>query len=174
MALLRAARAYAPQAWLVYKPHPDVVARLRRPGADEANARALCDEMVLDAPMDSLLRQIDELHVMTSLSGFEALLRGCPVVVHGQPFYAGWGLTTDLDPPPRRGRALCLDALVAATLISYPSYVSRITGRFTTPERALDEIQQWRADSAARQSVWLRRWRQIKRFLLHFVAFNKM
>jgi len=168
MALLRAARAYAPEAWLVYKPHPDVVARLREPGDGEAGAHALCDEVVTDAPMGSLLQQIDELHVMTSLSGFEALLRGCPVVTHGQPFYAGWGLTEDRDPPPRRGRPLSLDALVAATLILYPSYVSRTTGRFTTPERVLDELRQWRATDAP--STWRRWWRRVKRAGLQQIA----
>lgn len=170
MALLRAARERAPQAYLVYKPHPDVVARLRRPGAGEAGAGALCDEIVTDAPMGSLLQQIDELHVLTSLSGFEALLRGCPVVVHGQPFYAGWGLTEDIDPPPRRGRQLSLDALVAATLILYPSYVSRVTGRFTTPERALEELRQWRADGATAAPLWRRWWRQAKRAALQKAA----
>jgi capsular polysaccharide export protein len=170
MALLRAARAYAPDAWLIYKPHPDVVARLRQPGGDEADARALCDEIVVDAPMESLLRQIDELHVMTSLSGFEALLRGRRVVTHGQPFYAGWGLTEDLAPPLRRQRRLNLDALVAATLILYPSYVSRVTGRFTTPERALDELQQWRAAGSACLPAWHRWWRQTKRAGLQMAA----
>ena len=32
---------------------------------------------------------------MTSLTGFDALLRGKRVVTYGQPFYAGWGLTED-------------------------------------------------------------------------------
>ena len=34
---------------------------------------------------------------MTSLTGFDALLRGKRVVTHGLPFYAGWGLTTDTE-----------------------------------------------------------------------------
>ena len=38
---------------------------------------------------------------MTSLMGFEALLRGIPVTTLGTPFYAGWGLTTDLGPIPK-------------------------------------------------------------------------
>ena len=29
---------------------------------------------------------------MTSLMGFEALLRDLPVTTYGAPFYAGWGL----------------------------------------------------------------------------------
>ena len=43
----------------------------------------------------ALLGEIDELHTLTSLAGFEALLRGRRVVVYGRPWYAGWGLTDD-------------------------------------------------------------------------------
>jgi capsular polysaccharide export protein len=54
--------------------------------------------------------------------------------------YAGWGLTHDLVPLTRRTRRLTFDQLVAGALILYPTYVSRTTGKFTTPERALDEL----------------------------------
>jgi capsular polysaccharide export protein len=38
MALLRMVRQTQPDAYLVYKPHPDVVARLRRDGNEDAHA----------------------------------------------------------------------------------------------------------------------------------------
>ena len=97
--------------------------------------------------MDQVLRAVDEVHVLTSLAGFEALLRGKPVVCWGTPFYAGWGLTEDRAPTPRRSRVLSLDALVAGVLLLYPTYVSRTTGHFTTAERALEELQAWREES---------------------------
>ncbi len=74
------------------------------------------------------------LHCISSLAGFEALLRGRRVVAWGRPFYAGWGLTEDRDPPPRRGRRLGLDALVAAALILYPRYLDPVTGLPCPPE----------------------------------------
>lgn len=154
--LLRAARAAAPDAYLVYKPHPDVVAGLRAQGEGEAGAGALCDEMVVDVPMHRLLEAVDEVHTMTSLTGFEALLRGLRVVCHGCPFYAGWGLTDDRVAAPRRGRARSLDELVAATLILYPTYLSRRSGQFTTPERAIDELLAWRDDEGSRVRRWPR------------------
>lgn len=158
--LLRAARQAAPDAYLVYKPHPDVVAGLRKQGQGESEAMRLCDELVVDAPMHELLEQVDEVHVLTSLAGFEALLRGKPVRCEGLPFYAGWGLTEDAHPCARRTRRLHLDELVAATLILYPTYVSRTTGAFTTPERALDELLAWRAQgvSTATPARKLLRW----------------
>ncbi|WP_139826447.1 capsular polysaccharide biosynthesis protein [Derxia lacustris] len=154
--LLRAVRAAAPDAWIVYKPHPDVVAGLRHAGQGEDGAAAHCDQLLADAPMGALLLAVDEVHVLTSLAGFEALLRGRRVVCWGQPFYAGWGLTDDRLPPARRGRALPLDALVAAALLLYPVYLSRTTGRYTTAERALDELLAWRAGGPARLPWWRR------------------
>ena len=168
--LLRAARVSAPDAYIVYKPHPDVVARLRRPGVYESEAERICDESVAEAPIEALLEAVDEVHVLTSLAGFEALLRGRRVVVHGQPFYAGWGLTVDRDPVSRRHRRLTLDELVAATLILYPSYVSLTTGAFTTPERVLEELSAWRERGTSRLSRWRRIWRAVKRRVLQVAA----
>jgi capsular polysaccharide export protein len=143
--LLSAVRAENPDAYIVFKPHPDVLAGLRE-GDMTSEGKAACDEIVhSEASMAGILREIDEVHTMTSLAGFEALLRGKRVVCHGLPFYAGWGLTEDKAISPRRTRRLSLDMLVAGTLILYPTYVSRVTRLFTSPERALVEIEEWRA-----------------------------
>lgn len=152
--LLRAVREANPDAFVVYKPHPDVVAGLRKQGTGEAAAAEWCDEIVIDSPMGELLAQVDEVHVLTSLAGFEALLRGKIVHCHGQPFYSGWGLTHDHAPCERRTRRLDLDELVAGVLITYPTYVSRATGSFTTPERALDELLAWRAHNGGALPWW--------------------
>jgi len=158
--LLRAVRECRPDAHIIYKPHPDVVARLRRRGRNENNAKSWCDEIVTDADMASLLAEVDEVHTLTSLSGFEALLRKKPVTCYGQPFYSGWGLTADRHPIARRTRALKLDELVAGALILYPTYVSRVTGYFTTPERAVEELVAWRTALPLKVSGWRRvmRW----------------
>ena len=63
------------------------------------------DEIVGELPIASLIAMVDEVHVNTSLAGFEALLRGKAVTTHGVPFYAGWGLTRDLGPVPARRTA---------------------------------------------------------------------
>lgn len=153
--LLRSVREMNPHAHIVYKPHPDVVAGLRRRGREERSVASWCDEIVLHEPISRMFEQADEVHTLTSLAGFEALLRGKPVTCHGLPFYAGWGLTTDMVSTPRRNRRLTLDEVVAGALILYPSYVSRVTGQFTTPERAVEELIAWRAEggspSAARR-----------------------
>lgn len=164
LGLLEAVRALRPDAWVVYKPHPDVLARVRPGEAGVAEARRWCDEIVADVPIHRLFEQVDELHVLTSLAGFEALLRGRPVVCHGLPFYAGWGLTEDRIACPRRTRRLTLDELVAGALIAYPTYVSRTTGAFTTPERVLHELANWEASAPPREHWALRAVRRLKRW----------
>ena len=141
LGLLQAVRQLEQDSHIVYKPHPDVVAGLR-PGAVPVHMSArLCDQVLDRHSVIDVIREVDAVHVMTSLTGFEALLHGKAVTVHGLPFYAGWGLTNDRYPMGRRSRRLSLDMLVAAALILYPTYVSEATGRFTTPERILSELE---------------------------------
>jgi capsular polysaccharide export protein len=173
--LLKAVRAANPHAYIIYKPHPDVVAGLRNKGQGEDKVMETCNEIVVDVSMGSLLSQVDEVHTLTSLTGFEALLRGKKVVCYGHPFYAGWGLTEDIAPLARRIRKLTLDELVTGVLILYPTYISRTTGKFTTPERALDELLIWRQSSASLLPWWRKglRWflrmeMKIKQGLLPF------
>lgn len=161
--LLRTVRMANPDAFLLYKPHPDVVAGLRASGRGEAAAEQWCDEIIVGASMGTLLETVDEVHVLTSLAGFEALLRGKKVAVYGQPFYAGWGLTEDAEPIARRTRRLTLDELVAGALLKYPVYISRKTGRFTTPERALQELLAWRAEGPVSLPLWRKGWRLLVR-----------
>ena len=152
--LLRAVRQANPKAYVVYKPHPDVIAGLRARGTGEDDALRCCDELVTDVAMGNLLMAVDEVHVLSSLAGFEALLRGKPVTCYGQPFYSGWGLTLDVLPHSRRIRRLSLDELVAGALIEYPVYLSRWGGTRITPEQALDELVSWRAGMGTRVPWW--------------------
>ncbi|WP_341582322.1 hypothetical protein [Marinobacter metalliresistant] len=153
MALLSQVREANPDAWIIYKPHPDVVAGARKAGEKEASAPAWCDEVVTEAAMDALLAQVDEVHTMTSLTGFEALIRNKRVICYGLPFYAGWGLTTDKLACERRQRVLSLTELAHATLIQYPFYVSRQTGNYVSPEQILDVLQQWRGSPSSWRAV---------------------
>ena len=138
-ALLTAARAAEPAAFIVYKPHPDVIAG-HRPGALDAMTAKLADEIVASGNMHDLLSSVDAVHTITSLAGFEAILRGREVITYGQPFYAGWGLTTDRNPVTRRQRRLTVEALAAGTLLLYPRYVDPVTGMPCRAETVLDRM----------------------------------
>lgn len=136
--LLRAAREANPTAQLIYKPHPDVEAGLRSGACDVGG---LADHVANGADPVALLDQVQEVWTMTSLLGFEALLRGLTVTTLGAPFYAGWGLTTDLgDVPPRRRATPLLAGLVHATLIDYPRYIDPKTGLPCPVEVAIDRL----------------------------------
>ena len=89
----------------------------------------------------ALFSVVQEVWTMTSALGFEALLRDLPVTTLGQPFYAGWGLTTDLGGAmPRRGVPVCLDALTHAALIAYPRYHDPLTDGPCPPEVVADRL----------------------------------
>ncbi|MGJ8602719.1 MAG: capsular polysaccharide biosynthesis protein [Marivita sp.] len=139
-ALLQRVRNINADAYILYKPHPDVAAGLRPGAVDRADRWA--DQVVTDMPMAALLEHVDAVWTMTSLTGFEALLRNVPVTVLGLPFYAGWGLTTDLCPvPARRGKIVGLEGLVHAALIGYPRYVDPVTGQACPVEVALERLR---------------------------------
>ena len=127
--LLKRVREEAPDAYILYKPHPDVVAGHRKGAIGESDCLRHADAIAGGVPIASLIALVDEVHVNTSLAGFEALLRDKPVTTYGVPFYAGWGLTRDLGPvPERRSARPSIDELVAATLLIYPRYVDPVSG----------------------------------------------
>jgi len=131
-----------PDAVILYKPHPDVEAGLRSGAVD---AKGLADLVLSRTDPAALLDKVDEVWTMTSLLGFEALLRGLPVTTTGAPFYAGWGLTTDLgEIPERRTARPTLAGLVHAALIDYPRYFDPVTGRVCPVEVVVDRLAQGR------------------------------
>lgn len=144
-ALLARVRAVEPDAFILFKPHPDVDAGLRAGAIPDAEALRHADRVVRAADLTRLLDHIDAVHALTSLTGFEALMRGREVFVHGHPFYAGWGLTRDLaTPPQRRCRRLTTAELIAAALILYPLYFDPLTGRRCGPEELVDALARHR------------------------------
>ncbi|TAD77876.1 MAG: hypothetical protein EAY70_07740 [Sphingomonadales bacterium] len=159
--LLRRARQHSgPEAFIIYKPHPDVLAGHRRGLLAASDMAEFANHVENEAPMASLIDMVDELHVNSSLAGFEALMRGKKVTVHGAPFYAGWGLTTDLgEVPSRRTAKRTLDELVAAALLLYPRYLDPQTNLPCPAEVLVRRLtgEQVRLDANARAFVAIRR-----------------
>ncbi|MGR3503356.1 capsular polysaccharide biosynthesis protein [Pseudaestuariivita sp.] len=141
LGLLQAARAAHPHAVILYKPHPDVEAGLRPGAIPMDQAQGLADLVLDHADPIALLDEVDEVWTMTSLLGFEALLRDVAVVTLGAPFYAGWGLTRDLgETPERRTAEVSLNGLIHATLIDYPRYFDPVTGKACPPEVVVSRL----------------------------------
>lgn len=130
--LLQRVRAAEPTAFLIFKAHPDLVAGARHGKVMPSTAGGLADLAVTAGHVLDWLDLCDEVHTMTSTLGFEAILRGVPVVTYGMPFYAGWGLSRDHLSCSRRTRCLSVEELVCGAMIRYPRYLNPNSGEFTT------------------------------------------
>ena len=165
--LIKQVRASNPDAWIVYKPHPDVVSGNRVGKVDVGVLRGVVDHVETQASVIDCIAGCDEVHTMTSLTGFDALLRGKRVVTYGQPFYAGWGLTEDRcmgdvcnvgrgavgavasSALARRTRRLSLDELVAGVLLKYPVYWDWHLRGYTSCEAVINRLIEERGSLAA-------------------------
>lgn len=133
--LLRQVRAKEPDAYIIFKAHPDLVAGVRHGQMLPDEYGGLCDLAVTHGNVLDWMDLCDEIHTMTSTVGFEAIIRNVPVVTYGLPFYAGWGLTRDKLTCLRRTRTLTVDELVCGALLVYPRYLNPETGEFITAHK---------------------------------------
>ncbi|EHZ0416184.1 capsular polysaccharide biosynthesis protein [Campylobacter coli] len=152
--LLQSVRKANENAFIVFKPHPDVLSGNRKGLKDKSIILKYCDEIIENVSIDSAINACDEVHTITSTSGFDALLRAKKVVVYGKPFYAGWGLTQDLHHISRRTRVLSLEELVAGVLILYPRYIHPKSKNLCEVELALDTMLALQKDYFSKR--WLK------------------
>ncbi len=157
--LLKVVRQANPDAHIIFKPHPDVVAGNRVGKVPDAVAIRLCDDIVIDCDIKDCLDQADEVHTVTSLTGFEALLRDKIVHTYGLPFYAGWGLTVDRHTVDRRRRRRSIDELLYCALILYPRYYHWGARLFVSAEDAVETLLRLKSGSDA--SINIPAWRRV-------------
>jgi capsular polysaccharide export protein len=152
LSLLKLVRSSNPNAFIIYKEHPDIVAGMRK--SKSSDLRSCCDLYVDSGDICDWLGIVDQVHTMTSLAGFEALVRGKKVICYGFPFYAGWGLTKDIGQKDTYGcfnrrsqrtnlndlNPLTIDELVYATLVEYPLYIHPKTGLYSSPEAVIQYL----------------------------------
>ncbi|HEY0722250.1 MAG TPA: capsular polysaccharide biosynthesis protein, partial [Gammaproteobacteria bacterium] len=74
LGLLQAARSAEPEAFIVYKPHPDVVSGNRTGRLALARAREFADHIETQLSVVSCIEACDMVHTMSSLTGYDALL----------------------------------------------------------------------------------------------------
>ena len=171
--LIITVRKNNPDAYIIFKPHPDVISGNRKGAVDNTVVNKYCDIMLDDVSVTDCLSIADEVHTMTSLVGFEGLLREMKVTCYGLPFYSNWGLTQDRHYLKRRNpnkkNSLTLDALTAATLILYPRYINWTTTTYTTPEFIVQHIKQRIEQQGGKQAnkvpLIIRKLRQVKHLL---------
>lgn len=150
LSLLQKVRSSNPNAYIIYKIHPDIVANNRKQGISLFEIKKYSN-LVVSNQYSSIdcISAADEIHTITSLSGFEALIRDKKVVCYGMPFYAGYGLTEDkafvhkkklaLDAYERRKFIkIDLTDLVIGSLILYPVYYDWSKKQVSEPEKIID------------------------------------
>lgn len=139
--LVRIAAEENPDAEIIYKPHPDVLNGVREAQSNPEDVEHLCYVMRENVPLAQSFETVDKAYAITSLGGFEALLRGIPLTVLGCPFYAGWGLTDDRQPNPRRTSRRSVEEVFAAAYLLYPRYFEPKTGEKYSFEQAVDWLK---------------------------------
>lgn len=141
---------------IVVKTHPDVINGFAAGNLTEAAARQGIRLIDSQLPVDDLTGRVRAIWTVSSTMGFEALMRGIPVVTFGMPFYAGWGLSDDraegriahLAGQRRQAKPHLLD-LVAAVFLDYTRYGNPWTGERLEAEAALALLAQWKKTVAA-------------------------
>jgi capsular polysaccharide export protein len=86
----------------------------------------------------SLINAVDEVWVVSSGMGFEALMAGKHVRCFGIPFYSNWGLTQDEVKCDRRNRNRKLEDIFYVFYLMLTRYVNPKTGELTTLENVLE------------------------------------
>ena len=127
--MLDAAERAEPDAHIIVKTHPDVIAGKKHGYLTrEAAARG---HTIIDEPINpwSVFDLVDEVYTVTSQLGFEAVLAGKHVRCFGLPFYAGWGITEDMQRCLRRNRCRSIIEIFAAAYLLYARYVDPFTGK---------------------------------------------
>lgn len=120
--LIKKALAENPNAQVIYKPHPDVLAGKRKELSDLSEVEDKVEIFKTQMSLADALYEVDRVYTLTSLGGFEALIYGVPVTTFGAPFYSGWGLTDDRQFVSRRNKKLTLEQVFAGAYILYPRY----------------------------------------------------
>lgn len=162
--MLAVAQIENPAARILIKTHPETRAGLRAGhfGAEHESERVT----LFDAPVSpwKLLEGAIAVYTVSSLMGYEAILAGHRPRVFGQPFYAGWGLTSDENPVPRRTRRLTRAQIFAASHILAPSWYDPCRDRLCSFEDAVDqleaEVRAFRADRGGHIATGMRLWKR--------------
>jgi len=164
LTMLAAARADYPDRPVLLRSHPETAQGYRqghfRP-SDLSQGMTLSSDPI--SPW-TLLAGAEAVYTVSSQLGFEAILAGHRPHVFGQPFYAGWALSTDQTPHPRRQRRLTATQLFAAAMILYPRWYDPYRNRLCPLEDAIStlgaEARAWREDHRGWVATGMRLWKR--------------
>lgn len=138
--LVRLAYNENPNAQIIYKPHPDILYGHRPKESDPYEVSNIATILTQNISLGSAFQTIDHIYTISSLSGFEALLRGIKTTTLCCPFYSGWGLTDDRQKNLRRQRKLKIEEIFAIAYMIYPKYFNPQTGKSISLNNVIEMI----------------------------------
>jgi capsular polysaccharide export protein len=136
-AIVDAARAERPHARIVVlRERPRPIGQQRWPALRRTLLPPHRSARPPPRTMPAALARAVAVHTDAAVSALDALALGLPVTVHGRPLYAGWGFTTDRD-PPERPRALSLEDFVALAVVLGAQWADPVSGLPATAEEVV-------------------------------------
>jgi capsular polysaccharide export protein len=147
--LIDAAVAENPGAQVIFKPHPDIMHGHRPSRFSRERLAGNVQVLETNVTLADAFRTVDRVYTITSLAGFEALMRGIPVTCLGMPFYAGWGATDDRQSCPRRTARRDVIDIFAAAYILYPRYYDPASLGRIEFEEAVEILHRMRQQATA-------------------------
>ena len=127
-----------PDADVIVKTHPDTMTGRRKGYYDSLKEHDNVFRATMPVNPYSLMALVDKVYVCSTQFGFEALMAGKEVHVYGMPFYAGWGLTHDIQRNPRRTRTRTLEEVFYIFYVLYTHWYNPDTGKSCAIDEAID------------------------------------
>lgn len=158
--LLDYAKSTYPDDFIIYKPHPDVISGNR--GGMIKNPYDYCDYYAAEESVLSCIESSDIVITMTSLSGFEALIREKKLDILGHPFYKN--IAMDITDEK------LLD-FIRSVFIDYPIYRNKsfldlpYGTAFQTIEAILQDKYSWKNNIIVKYKL-IKRFYQLKKWIL--------
>lgn len=140
-AMLARAKADYPDRRIILKAHPETALGLRPGCFTSSDVGGRVTLLTTPVSPHCLLSGAIAVYTVSSQLGFEAILAGHNPHVFGTPFYAGWGLSDDEMPLPRRTRTLTAPQLFAAAMILAPTWYDPCRDRLCQFEDVLDQLE---------------------------------
>ena len=149
---------------IVIRTHPETRDGFRAGHYRAGDATGRVTLFTAPASPQALLEGAIAVYTVSSQMGFEAILAGHRPRVFGQPFYAGWGLTEEETPLPRRQRRLTRAQLFAASMILYPTWYDPYRDHLCELEDVLATLEAraraWREDRHGWVAENMRLWKR--------------
>ena len=182
ISLLREVRKNNPNSFIIFKIHPDALSGNRECEINIKEVLSLANYICTNELTNiDCINLCNEVHTISSLAGFEALIRNKKVYCYGMPFYAGYGLTVDISVEKKHPIALesysrrnkinlfsvksnlhrhlsstdiGINNLIIGSLILYPTYYNWDKKCISTVEDIIDTLLQKSCSKQNKLCYW--------------------